>query len=171
MSKLQTTRLLGIVLKPTLRVSLNSTALIFALVLLTGCNEHPSSEELFRQTLKQMEQALEQRNVDDFMEHISESYNDSQSRNHDDIRRIALLHVLRNKNLHLFQHVTRLDFVEDESARVVVLVALAGRPIDSIESLSSMKAELMEFRVSFAFDQKWTAVAADWSRVGADGFL
>jgi hypothetical protein len=162
---------LSIVFKPTLKVGLNYAVVIFALTLLTGCDETPSSEELFRQTLKQMEHALEQRNVDDFMDHISGSYSDRQSRNRDDIRRIAQLHVLRNKNLHLFQHVTHMDFVEDESARVVVLVALAGRPIDSIESLSTIKAELMEFRVSFIFDQKWTAVSADWSRTGLNGFL
>lgn len=164
-------RLLSITFKPTLKDGLNYAALILGLILLTGCDDPPTSEAMFRQTLKQMEQAIEQRDVDDFMGYISESYSDSRSRNRDDIRRIALLHVLRNKNLHLFQQVTRLDFVEDESARVVVLVALAGRPIDSVESLSSIKAELMEFRVSFVFDQKWTAVSADWSHGSMDGFL
>ena len=118
-----------------------------------------------------MEQAIEQRNVDDFMDHINESYSDSQSRNRDDIRRIAQLHVLRNKNLHLFRHITSMDFVEDKSAQVVVLVALAGRPIDSVESLSSLKAELMKFHVRFIFDQQWTVVSADWSRAGLNDFL
>ena len=118
-----------------------------------------------------MELAIEQRNIDDFMDHIDDSYSDNQSRNRDDIRSIAQLYVLRNKNLHLFRHVTSMDLVEDESAQVVVLVALAGRPIDSVESLSSIKAELMKFRVSFVFDQTWTAVSADWSRAGLDDFL
>ena len=139
--------------------------------MLAGCGETNSSEDAFRQTLTKMEQSIEQRNVDDFMDHINENYSDSQSRDRDDIRRIAMLHVLRNKNLHLFRHTTSMQFVENESAQVVVLVAIAGRPIDSVESLSTLNAELMKFHVDFVFDQEWTAISADWSRASLNDFL
>lgn len=138
---------------------------------LSACDSPPSSEQLFRQTLSDMETSIQQGDVSAFLEFIDESYTDSRGRTREDIRRIAQLHVLRNRNLHLYHHVTRLEFVEDESADVNVLVALAGQPVASPASLANIRAELMQFDVQFDFDQQWKVVSASWSRAGIDDFL
>ena len=94
-----------------------------------GCGDDTTSEQRFRETLAEMDRAAEDRELADFMDHVSEEYTDSQGRTWEDIRRLAQLHLLRNRNLHVYRHVTQLDLVEDESARAVVLVALAGSPV------------------------------------------
>ena len=146
-----------------------------SIILLSGCGDDSSSEEAFHQTLAAMEEAIENKDISDFMSYVDESYSDNQSRVWHDIRRIAQLYVLRNKNLHLFRHVTQMDIVEDESANVVILVALAGQPIDSVAALSSIRAELMQFNVYFEYDpdrdETWKAVSAEWKRAGLDDFL
>ena len=142
------------------------------LATLTGCSDALDSESQFKEMLAAMEQAIENRDIDSFMDHVDPHYNDSQSRGWKDIRRIAQLHVLRNKKLHVYKHITKIDFVEDESADLDLLVAIAAKPIKSAESLSGMRAELMQFQVSFVYqDDTWRATSAEWARAHLGDFF
>ena len=152
--------------------ALSRLVVIAACLVLPGaCSSDKSAEALFRETLAAMEQAIEARDINEFMEYVSESYQDAQGRSRKDIRRIAQLHVLRNRNLHIYRHVTQLAVIDEQYANTVIFVALAGQPIESAESLASMRAELMRFEVSFEFGEKWQAVSAQWKRAGINDFL
>ena len=146
------------------RLTALSRLLVIAacLVLPGACSSDKSAEALFLDTLAAMEQAIEDRDINEFMEYVSESYQDAQGRSRKDIRRIAQLHVLRNRNLHIYRHVTQMAVVDEQYANTVIFVALAGQPIESVESLASMRAELMRFEVSFEFGEKWQVVSAQW---------
>ena len=146
--------------------------LIAAVSLTTvSCNDKFSSEEQFQQTLSGIELAMESRDIGEFMEFIDESYKDKQSRSWKDIRRIVQLHVLRNKKLHIFRHVSQMNIIEDESAEIVIFVAVAGQPIDSVESLANIRAELMKFRVEFVYEDDWKVISAEWGRADLSSFL
>jgi hypothetical protein len=142
-----------------------------AIFILGACSPDKSTEALFQETLAAMEQAMENRDVGEFMEYVSDGYQDPLGRSWDDIRRIAQLHVLRNRNLHIYRHVAQLTIVDEQYANIVIFVALAGQPIGSAESLANMRAELMRFEVSFQFNEKWQAVSAQWKRAGISDFL
>lgn len=148
---------------------------VFCVVVLTAlwsCSAEIDSETQFRNTLTIMEKAIENRHIDTFMDYIDPDYSDSQSRDRLDVQRIAQLHVLRNKNLHLFKHITELNLIEEESAYLEILVAIAAKPIESAESLISMRAELMQFQVSFQYqDDFWKVISAEWSRASANDFF
>ena len=152
--------------------ALSRLLVIAACVVLTGaCRRANSAEALFRDALEAMEQAIEDRDINEFMETISESYQDAQGRSRKDIRRIAQLHALRNRNLHIYRYATQMLVVDEQYANTVIFVALAGQPIESVESLASMRAELMRFEVSFEFGEKWQVVSAQWKRAGINDFL
>jgi len=139
--------------------------------LLASCSDDKSAEELFRQTLTDMEEAAQQRDVDALMKHVSPDYQDSAGRTREDILRVAQINFLRNRKLHIYKHVTQLDMVDETYAEVIVLVAIASQPIKSADSLENMRAELMRFKVRFQFDDKWLMHSAEWARAGISDFL
>ena len=153
----------------------NTIAKIIVAILLTcllaGCADDQSAEELFRQTLAEMEEAAQQRDIDALMDHVSPDYQDSDGRTREDIRKIAQIHFLRNRKLHIYKHVTQLDMVDETFAEVVVLVAIAGQPIKSVDSLANLRAELMQFKFTFQFDDRWLMQSAEWSRAGISDFI
>ncbi len=118
-----------------------------------------------------MEESAQERDVDALMEHVSQDYRDSAGRTWGEIRRIAQIHFLQNRKLHIYKHVTQLDIVDEVSADAIILVAIAGQPIESAESLANMRAELMQFKVKFRFDEHWRMVSAEWGRAGVADFL
>lgn len=142
---------------------------VVSAICMQGCSADKSADELFRETLTLMEQAAQQKDVKAFMHHVSKNYQDSQARSWQDIRRIAQIYFLRNKTVHIYKHVTRLDIIDD-SAEAIVLVAMAGQPIDSVESLINIRAELMRFKVQFEFDGGWRVRWAEWKPAGPGDF-
>jgi hypothetical protein len=148
--------------------------IIFAIILtslLVGCADEKSAEELFKQTLTEMEESAQQRDIDALMDHVSPDYRDSAGRTREDIRKIAQIQFLRNRKLHIYKHVTQLDMVDETFAEVIVLVAIAGQPIESVDALNSLRAELMQFKVRFQFDNRWLMQSAEWGRAGISDFL
>ena len=139
--------------------------------LLAACADDKSAEELFRQTLTEMEESAQQRDIDALMDHVSPDYQDSDGRTREDIRKIAQIHFLRNRKLHIYKHVTQLDMVDETFAQVIVLVAIAGQPIESVDALANLRAELMQFKVRFQFDNRWLMQSAEWGRAGISDFL
>ena len=118
-----------------------------------------------------MEESAQQRDIDALMDHVSPDYQDSDGRTREDIRKIAQIHFLRNRKLHIYKHVTQLDMVDETFAEVVVLVAIAGQPIKSVDSLANLRAELMQFKFTFQFDDRWLMQSAEWSRAGISDFI
>ena len=153
--------------KPT--VDLIKLALVF--LLLAACGEQTAPEALLRSTLDQAQESAENRALGDLMMHISEDYKDEGGRNWKDIRALAQLQFIRNPKIHTFKRITNLVLIDDGSATVTVLVALAGRPIDNASALSGLRAELMQFDLELEFDDRWQIIRADWQPAELSDFL
>ena len=138
--------------------------------LTSGCSNN-DPEALLHETLAAMAQAIEERNIKGFMNHISDDYLDSQSRTKTDIHNIARLHVLANRRLHVYRHIAQISVKDQQSAELVLLLALAGQPIDSADSLKNIRADLMRFQVYFAFTGKWQVLSAEWAQAGISDFF
>ena len=145
-------------------------ALLGIVFLLGACSEDFPLEDQLRQTIKNMELSAEQRQISDLMSNVSEQYSDNQGRGKNEIKRIAQLYMLQNKNLHILRHITQLQ-IDEERAEAIVLVAVSGQPIDSIESLENIRAELMKFKLNFSFNEQWQLRSATWNRAGISDFL
>ena len=143
--------------------------LVFLGVLLAGCSGENDREAELRETLKAMETAMESRDISEFMDHVSDEYKDSQNRVATDIHRVAQIHALGNRNMHILSSIGQLS-VNEDFAEAVVFVAVAAQPIDSPESLANMRAELLRFRVEFEYHDQWLVSAAEWKGARLNDF-
>ena len=138
-------------------------------VFLAGCSGGNDREAELRETLNAMETAMESRDISEFMDHVSDEYKDSQNRVATDIRRVAQIHALGNRNMHILSSIGQLS-VNEDFAEAVVFVAVAAQPIDSPESLANMRAELLRFRVEFEYHDQWLVSAAEWKGARLNDF-
>ena len=146
------------------------TVLLLCSVVIAGCSEQNDRETQLMDTLSAMEAAMENRDISTFMDYVSDDYQDSANRGIEDVRRLAQVHALRNRNLHIFRTIGQLS-VGEANADAVIFVAVAGQPIESAASLANMRAELLRFEVQFAWDEDWQVTSAQWKRAGLNSFL
>jgi len=119
-----------------------------------------------------MQEAAESRDTGEFMSYIRKDYQDEQGRDWKGIRAVVHYQFIRNKALHVYQYILGLTVSSDEQhASAVILVAMAGQPIDGVESLESLRADIMRFEVEFVFDEKWQVSSAVWKPATAKDFL
>jgi hypothetical protein len=139
---------------------------------LAGCGGGGDSPEaMLRQSIDALQHAAEERSLSGFMAHISENYMDEGGRTRKDVRALAQLQFIRNPNIHTFKVVHDPTLTDDRNARVTVLAALAGRPIDGASALTGLRAELMRFDLDFVLEDSWRITSARWSRAQPVDFL
>ena len=149
----------------------NSLLTALIVLLLAGCSDEITPDSLLRQAIDQAQESAEARDLGEFMAVISDDYEDEGNRRWKDIRALAQLQFIRNPKIHTLKRITRLDLIDDDTAEVTVLVALAGRPIDDASALSGLRAELMQFELDFKLKQDWQIVRASWQRAEITDFL
>lgn len=88
------------------------------------------------------------------------------------IMRLVRMYMLRHKSIHLFSLTKSVQVVDEDNARAEVLVALAGKPVERVDQLFDLSAELLHFDVAYArFDNEWKVTALKWRRAAVDDFL
>ena len=140
-------------------------------LLLSACGPPQSAEEQIRAGLDQLETAAQERDAGVLLDWISDDYYDSQGRDKKALRAIVRIHLLRNHHLYLHKIIKQIDVAESR-ATVTVLVAAAGEPIDGVDSLVNLQAELLRFDLELTQDgDEWRLSAAKWRRIPAHHFL
>lgn len=141
-------------------------------VMLHACGgPEQSPEALIRALVAEIEQAAEDRDIAVFKDHVSDDYQDGQGYDRQTVLRIVQGVFLRNQDIHLLSIVRDLK-IDGSSANASVLVAMAGSPIESAQSLVNIRADLMRFDVELALEgNEWRARAVDWRRAEVNDFL
>lgn len=139
--------------------------------LLAACGGSGEPEQRLRSTIAAMEKAAEARHLRDFMAHVSRGYIDDEGRNWQEVRRIAAYEILRNERLFLFHRVKSLELTDDGRGTAVVLVAMAGQPVENAGELLTLQADLYRFKVEFRDTDGWKVVAAGWRPAQATEFV
>ncbi len=144
-----------------------------ALVLLAGCRgERTGPEAQVRTLIQEALTAAEQKSVGTLRAMISEKYADEQGQNKRGIEALLRLHFLRNETLHLYARVPSVTLPQPDRAEAVVLVAMAGVPIASVQDLPALRADLHRFEIGFAREDKtWRVQRAAWRRAELGEFL
>lgn len=141
-------------------------------LLLAGCGgDEADPENQIREMLDQIEAAAENRQLGELMSFVSEDYQDDNGRTPKELRAIVQLQFIRNPKIHTFKLVRDLKLLADDRASLKVLVALAGRPIDSASALSGLRADLMRFDLELVDQEGWKIRAAEWQWAEAADFL
>ena len=73
----------------------------------------------------------------------------------------------RHRGIHLFTLIKAVDLsVRQDSASAVVFVAMTGIPVESMEALISLKADLYRFHIGLVEEgDDWLILNSRWERV------
>jgi len=141
-----------------------AAALIAGLVT-GGCSrDKVSPEQQVLRTIAKGLAAAEARSVDTLEEMITANFQD----NHGNDRRRTLgllrIYFLQNQSIHLFAQTKSVRFPDPKTADAVVIVAMAGQPIDTAEAAQRLRANIFRFEIRFVSDggSTWKASRADW---------
>jgi hypothetical protein len=116
-----------------------------------------------RAALAALEAAVEARDVAAIRERISDAYRDAEGRDERALAGLATFHFMRNQAVYALVRVHAIEFPAPDRARVEAVVALAGTPIDDVESLLDVRADLHRMAAELADeDGSWRVAAAAW---------
>ena len=148
-------------------------ALVASILLMSACaGPQDTPEARVRQLIEGVEQAVESGSVKAAAELLHADYSD---RWHPDRRAAARSlfgYLRRHDNIHLFTLIKSIAVAPaEDAADAVVFVAMSGVPVESVETLVSVKADLYRFDVNLAVaDGDWLVRSARWSRVTETAF-
>ena len=138
------------------------------LLALAACSsEQDPVEERVRALIGRIEQSIENRSVREAVDYLHADYSDPR---HIDRRAAgASLFglVQRHRTIHLFTLIrTVTPAADQESAQAVVYVAMTGVPVESIDALISLKADLYRFDLGLVEEEgEWRVIRSRWERV------
>ncbi len=147
--------------------SLQSFSLAAVLVCLVACAADPESpEDEIRRLIDAMEQAAESGSVSQVAEGLHSSYTDAWHQNKAAALRTLFGLFRRHGNIHLFSILKSIQLSDGEkAAKSVVYLAMSGVPVDSLETLLAIKADLLRFDIELLLsDGAWQVSAAHWQR-------
>ncbi len=146
----------------------------FVTVALVGCREpgSDSPDEQIRAAIVEAEGAAERREIGVLKNLVAEGYKDSRGYDKRSIVRLVQGYLLRHRNIYLLTKVDTVVLPNPDSAFTSLLLAMAGRRIETPEDLWNVRAELLQVELEWKHtDGEWRVVGADWRRATVDDFL
>lgn len=141
-------------------------------LIMVGCGAPEQSPEArIKALIAAVEAAAEARDISGLKDLVSSRYQDRRGHDRQTALRIAQGLFIRNQKIHLLTVIRDME-IAGETASARILAAMAGRPIESVQSLVNIRAELMRFDVEFVReDGEWRVRSADWRRADLNDFL
>lgn len=140
---------------------------VAVVLLLAGCADPPATpEQQVRAVIDAMEQAVEAGSVRQASELMHPQYADDWHANRAAAMRTLLGYLRRHREIHLFTLVKAVEFTaREDAATAMVYVAMTAVPVDSVETLVSLKADLYRFDVKLVrADDAWRIGYSRWKR-------
>lgn len=99
-----------------------------------GCTSGEEGPEArLRRLFKDTERAAEEKDLRALKPFISDRYADAQGYDKEAVLSLLRYHFLRNESIHLLTRISSLNMPEPDTAEAVVLAAMAGEPISSVD--------------------------------------
>lgn len=152
----------------------NKLTVLFFVALLVSCSSEQklTKEQILVQSIEEIESRFEERKLGRIVEYVSEDYADDFGRKLRDIKRAIQLQLMRHKSLHVFSTIKDMQWLDDNHATVNIVAAMAGKPIDSVSILTSVRADMINFTVTFVRDEDIFKVqSATWKWANPSDFL
>ena len=149
-----------------LKLACRYVAVGFLIALLSGCGQESSTpEQQIRERIDALVEAIEARDKLAVAGFVHAAYADARHRDKRSALGSLLGYMLRHRSIHLFTLVRSIEFIDgDQPARATVFVAMTGVPVNSLETLISLKADLYRFDLQWLNDDNWQIRSAAWQR-------
>jgi hypothetical protein len=155
-----------------LRLRIGLLGLVVAMLLPSCRGERTSPQAEVRARIHSAVTAAEQKDIGTLKDVISDRYADDQGQDKRAIENLLRLHFLRHESLHLYARIASVTLPPPGRAEAVVLVAMAGVPIASVQELPALRADLHRFEIDLAREDKtWRVQRAAWRRAEPGEFL
>lgn len=144
-----------------------------SLLILTSCSQDTNSpEQQIQNTISAMEAAVEQRSLDSVKELVSSEYKDEWSGSRRAALRSLMFYFQGHQSIHLLTRTSDIQIADDgKSARAIVYVGMAGKPVEESEVLIDMNADLYRFDVDLLADgDEWQVTSARWQPARPENF-
>jgi hypothetical protein len=144
------------------------TIVLVLLIFLTACTSEQklTKEQILRQSIAEIESRFEERKLGRIVEYVSADYGDEAGRKLQDIKRAIQMQLMRHRSLHVFSTIKDIKWIDDNHATVNIVAAMAGKPIDSVSILTSIRADMINFTVTFVREDvifKIQSAAWEWA--------
>lgn len=148
---------------PALSLSLSW---LLALVLVGGCaRDGETPEQRITAVIEGVEQAVEEGSVKSAAALLDPGYRDEWHANRAAASRSLFGYLQRHRGVHLFTVIRSIALADDaRTAQAVVYVAMTGVPVDSVETLIALRADLYRFDIELGLDadDAWRVRTARW---------
>jgi len=158
------------------RVAVLAVILLFAAWYLgrDACKRQPqNAREEIEMRIEEVEQAAEKKEMGTLKDFVSQAYADPQRRKRAELEAIILHWVLSQSSIHLLSRIESIELRQGErEAEVIVVVAMAARPLDSPTLLPSLHADIYRFDATLRkeADGVWRVGAARWEPATVEDF-
>jgi len=130
---------------------------------ITACSDEIiSPEDEIKSYIKNGKLAAEQRSSNDLADLIDKNYRDQRGWNKQKVKKIARAYFFTHKNINLLTKIDSVDFQNNNSAFVVLYVAMAGNVITDLNSLPSLRARIYKFELQLIKNDDWLLQQAEW---------
>jgi hypothetical protein len=139
-----------------------------------ACSSEPESQkDRIRAMVKRAEAAVKDKDMGELSPLISDGYRDGSGHDKKAIEAMLRYHFLRHRSIHLFTRIKEITLTNRTRADLIVLVAMAGRPISKSKDLLRFRADLYRFEIGLAADAKgrWKAIQCQWQQALPRDFL
>jgi len=140
-------------------------------LLLSACSEDTGSpEQQIRLLIADMETAVQQRSLDQVKPLVSADYSDQWNGSRSAALRSLMFYFQGHQSIHLLTRVSEIQLAEDQQqARVIVYVGMAGKPVENSQQLLAINADVYRFDIELVADGKeWLVARAQWQPARPD---
>lgn len=147
------------------KFALKAFSALVIIFIIAGCSNSDSltPEDQVKTLMASMEKSLEERNLSDVFEHVSENYKDHRGNDKKALRKIAQIYVLRNKSIALASNLNSVAQVDEHTVAVEASILMGARADRDGNLLSQLSADSQQISAVFYLeDQQWKLVSMSW---------
>ena len=148
--------------------SLSRAFLLVVCLTLAACGGGQiSAEDRVRALIDTVEQSIEAGSVRKTVNLLHADYTDPRHTGRQAASRTLFGIMQRHRDIHLFTLTKTVELTpQQDSATAVVFVAMTGIPVESVEALISVKADLYRFELALVEEEgEWRILSSRWQRV------
>ena len=150
------------------RLSRAAALSLWLTLALSGCGgEADTPEDRVRALIGHMEESVEAGSIRQAADLLHDRYTDPRHQSKSAAMRTLFGITRRHRGIHLFSLVRAVELApQQDAATAVVFVGMTGVPVDSLEALISLKADLYRFDLGLVEeDGDWRILSSRWERV------